>query len=94
MLYYTFDKSIWAVDADGRNRRWIAQGTRPTATLDGSNLLFIDTRGNIYRVGMGDDLSDELVLSRREAGLEAAMSHNGKAVAFTQDSGRGYRRRR
>ncbi len=91
MLYYTFDKSIWAVDADGTNRRWIAQGTRPTATLDGSNLLFIDTSGDIYRVGMGNDLSDELVLSRREAGLEAAMSHNGKAVAFTQDSGRGYR---
>jgi len=90
-LYYTFDKSIWAVDADGANRRWIAQGTNPTATFGGNSLIFIDTSGNIYRVDTGDEISGKLVLSKREAGLEPAMSHDGKAVAFTQDSGSGYR---
>jgi hypothetical protein len=97
-LYYTFDRSIWAIDADGMNRRWIAPGTRPTATIDGNKLLFLDTSGNIYLVEPKNDASvgaghasPLLVLGRRKAGLQPAISHDGKVVAFTQDSG-GYRR--
>ena len=87
MLYYTFDRSIWAMDADGTNRRWIAPGTRPTTTSDGSKLLFLDTSGNIYLAEPENDAPAQLVLNRRKAGLQPAISHSGKVVAFTRSSG-------
>ena len=97
-VYYTFDRTIWAMNADGMNRRWIAPGTRPTAARDGGKLLFLDTNGSIYLVESGNDASvgarhalPLLVLSRRKAGLQPVISHNGKVIAFTRDSG-GYRR--
>ena len=86
-FYYTFDRNIWAVDVDGTNRRWIAPGTQPTATSDGKKLLFLDTSGDIYLVEPGSEKSAQLVLNRREAGLQPTISHNGKIAAYTQDSG-------
>ncbi len=86
-LYYTFDRIIWAADADGANQRWIVTGTQPTATLDGSKLLFLDTNGSIYLVEPEGDAPAQAILGRRKAGLQPAISHNGKAAAFTQSIG-------
>jgi len=83
-IYYIFDRIIWAADTDGANRRWVVTGTQPTATLDGSKLLFLDTNGNIYLIEPEGDKPAQLVLGRRKTGLQPAVSHNGKAAAFTK----------
>ncbi|MFC1713149.1 TolB family protein [Candidatus Poribacteria bacterium] len=86
-LYYTFDRIIWAADANGANQRWVVTGTQPTATLDGSKLLFLDTNGSIYLIEPEGDAPAQSILGRRKAGLQPAISHNGKAAAFTQSIG-------
>ncbi len=86
-LYYTSDRSIWAVDADGADRKWIAPGSRPTASLDGSKLLFPDTHGSVYLVESDNGASAEAVLGRRKAALQPAISYDGKVMAFTLDGG-------
>ena len=86
-LYYTFDMIIWAADADGANQRWVVTGTQPTATSDGSKLLFLDTNGSTYLIEPEGDAPAQVILGRRKAGLQPAISHNGKAAAFTQSIG-------
>ena len=86
-LYYTFDMIIWATDTDGANQRWVVTGTQPTGASDGSKLLFLDTTGNIYLIEPDTDAPAELVLGRQKSGLQPAVSHSGKAVAFTTISG-------
>ena len=86
-LYYTFDRIIWAADADGANQRWVVTGTQPTATLDGGELLFLDTNGSIYLIEPEGDAPAQLMLGRRKTGFHPAISQSGKAAAFTQSIG-------
>ena len=86
-IYYTFDRIVWAVDPDGANRRRIALGANPTATLDGNRLFFVDANGSMYLIEIGKGSSPKLVLSERRGGTQPAISHNGKVLAFTRESG-------
>lgn len=86
-IYYTFDRVIWTVDPDGKNRQWVVTGTQPTGTIDGNRLLFLDTDGSIYLIEPGNENETQLILERRKSGLQPAVSHSGKAVAFTHVDG-------
>jgi hypothetical protein len=86
-IYYTFDRIIWAMDTDGANRRRIALGANPTATLDGNMLFFVDANGSMYLIETGNGSSPKLVLGERRGGVQPAISNNGKILAFTRESG-------
>jgi Tol biopolymer transport system component len=85
-IYYTFDGSIWGVNMDGTDRRWIAPGTHPTASIDGKRLLFPDTQGDIYLLDMDNEASPQVILKRRDSALQPAISYDGKAIAFARNN--------
>jgi Tol biopolymer transport system component len=83
-IYYTFDRNIWSINADGTSRKWVAQGTHPTTTSDGEKMLLVDTNGNIYLIEPKSESPGKMVVGRRKAGFQPAISNNGKAVVYTQ----------
>jgi hypothetical protein len=86
-IYYTFDRIIWAMDPDGADQRRVALGVDPTATLDGERLFFVEESGSMYLMEIGNGSSPKLVLSEGRGGVQLAISHNGKVLAFTRESG-------
>jgi len=87
-IYYAFDGNVWAIDADNTNKRWIAFGDQVTGTLNGDKLISLDRGRNLNFINPGsDDTAQGMMLTYKEAGLQPAMSHDGKVIAFTREKG-------
>lgn len=83
IIYYSYDDIIWRYAPNGILQPFGA-GRRPTASLE-DTLTYIDLNGNV----MARDSSSEeasLLLSRRELASDAAISPDGKYIAFSRRS--------
>ena len=83
IIYYSYDDIIWGYAPNGTLQPFGA-GRRPSASLE-DTLTYIDLEGNV----MVRDLSGEeagLLLSKRELASDAAISPDGRYIAFTRRS--------
>jgi Tol biopolymer transport system component len=72
--------SIWVVDADGENKRKLTDGTDPSWSPDGSQIVFVNPRGYLYAM----NASGTGIKHLTESGLsiDPAWSPDGKQIAF------------
>ena len=83
IVYYSYDDIIWGY-APNDILQQFGPGTRPTASLE-DTLTYVDLAGNVMaRDSSGEEAS--LLLSRRELASDAAISPDGKYIAFARRS--------